>query len=104
MSGIGTLTIWSKVSVEATKVTQSGNATTTTPITRTRCATKSPMGRFSTMPLPGCLISVLDLALDVAELHDRERGHHEHEDHRLRRRAAQVRGLHAVVVHLVDQD
>src|SRR5689334_15713983 len=79
------------------KVTYSGKATTATPAMRMRCATKSAQGRFST-------ISVLDLLLDEAELHHRERDHDDHEDHRLRRRPAQVGRLHAVVVHLVDED
>src|SRR6188472_2581709 len=97
MSGIGTLTICSKVSVDATKVTYSGKATRITPRMRIAWAKKSNQGRFST-------ISVLDLLLDETELEHGEQDDDQHEDHRLRGRAAQVGRLHAVVIDLVDQD
>src|SRR5258708_34548238 len=54
-------------------------------------------GRFSTM-------LILDLALDEAELGDGKRDHDQHEDHRLRRRAAEIPRLDAVVVDLIDED
>ncbi len=44
------------------------------------------------------------LRLDEAELHHRQRDDDDHQDHRLRRGAAEVGRLHAVVVDLVDQD
>ena len=50
----------------------------------------------------GC--SVLDLALDIAELHDGERDDDDHQHHRLRVRAAEVESLEAVGEDLVDED
>src|SRR5690606_17476580 len=47
---------------------------------------------------------VLHAAFDVAELGDGEGDHDGHEDHRLRRRAAEVEAFDAVAEHLVDQD
>src|SRR5687768_5891407 len=83
--------------VEATKVTYSGNVISTMPAISTACDSTFSQGRFST-------ISILHLALDVAELHHRQGDDDRHQDHRLRRGAAEVGRLYAVVVHLVDQD
>src|SRR6185436_17236687 len=92
----------SSVCVEATNVTYSGNEITRMPAISTACDIAVSQGRFSTT-LRGDHL-VLHLALDVAELHHGERDHDHHQDHRLRRRAAEVGGLHAVVVDLVDED
>lgn len=43
-------------------------------------------------------------ALDVAELEHGEGDHDQHQDHRLRRGAAEVEAFDAVAVDLVDQD
>jgi hypothetical protein len=48
--------------------------------------------------------SVVHLLLDEAELDDGERDDDRHQHHRLRRRAAEVERLEAVVVDLVDED
>ncbi|KZS01422.1 Uncharacterized protein APZ42_001930, partial [Daphnia magna] len=48
--------------------------------------------------------SVLDFFLDKTELHHRQRHHDQHQDHRLRGRAAHVQRLEAVVVNLVNQN
>src|SRR5687768_12437219 len=97
-SDMGTCwTISWEVLVEAMKVTNTGNAITKTPSRRIACARKVPKGRRSIM-------SILHPFLDVAELHHGQRDHDRHQDHRLRRGAPEVQRLHAVVVHLVDQD
>src|SRR5687767_6003479 len=101
---MGTLRMSSSVRVEATKVTYSGNATTRIPAISTACARTVSPGRFSTIGLPSVDHLVLHFPLDIAELHHGERYDDRHQDHRLGRRAAEVGRLHAVVVHLVDQD
>src|ERR1700681_1174707 len=70
-----------------------------TPAISTRWLTIDPSGRFSTMTR-----SVLDLALDEAELGDRERDDNRHQDHRLRGGAAEVERLHAVLIDLEHED
>src|SRR5688500_20135602 len=87
--------------VEATNVTYSGNEITRMPAISTACDSTVSQGRFSTTMRDHL---VLHLALDVAELNHGERDHDHHQDDRLRRRAAEVRRLHAGVVHLVDHD
>src|SRR5262245_61996408 len=89
--------ICSSVSVDATKVIQSGNAIAATPSSRIACEKNVSQGLFST-------ILVLHLALDEAELDHRERDDDEHDDHRLGRGAAEVGRLDPVVVDLVDED
>src|SRR5436190_22014879 len=91
----------SSVCVEATKVTYRGNEITRMPAISTTCDITVSQGRFSTTMRDHL---VLHLALDVAELHHGERDDDHHQDYRLRRGAAKVRRLHAVVIHLVDQD
>src|SRR5512135_2735236 len=90
----------SAVCVDAMNAMYSGNATTTTLAISSAWQKKVSQGRFSI--IVGAL--VLHLALDEAELHHGERNHDDHQDHRLRRRAAQVEALEAVVEHLVHQD
>src|SRR6266404_1755951 len=97
---MGTLRICSSVSVEATNVTYSGKAITATPRISTTWENTVRPGRFSTMGPP----SVLHLALDEAELQRRQDDDDAHQDDRLRGRAAEIGGLHAVVIHLVDED
>ena len=46
----------------------------------------------------------MDLAFDEAELDHGERDHHDHQNHRLRGRAAEVQRLHAVLVDLEHED
>src|SRR3954467_13058456 len=94
---MGTLRMSSSVRVEATKVMYSGNAITRIPAIRIACENAVSQGRCST-------ISILHFPLDVAELHHRQSNDDQHQDHRLRGGAAEVGALHAVVVHLVDQD
>src|SRR4029453_3134421 len=48
--------------------------------------------------------SVLDLALDVAELDDRQRDDDHHQDDRLRGRASEIETLEAVRIDLVHED
>src|SRR5438132_1222660 len=48
--------------------------------------------------------SVLNLLLDVVELDHRQHDDDDHQHHRLGSRAAEVEGLEAVVVDLVDED
>src|SRR5262249_57148386 len=47
--------------------------------------------------------SIRHLALDEAKLQTGERDHHQHQDHRLGRRAAEVAAQTTVEEHLVDQ-
>src|SRR3990172_10795095 len=97
--------ISSSLSVEATKVTYSGKATAATPSSSTACVNSVSQGRFSTISSRAARRpSVLHRALDEAELDHGERDDDEHQDHRLRRRAAEVGRLDPVVVDLVDED
>src|SRR5258707_14292611 len=72
---------------------------TATPSASTACAAMVKAGLFSTMAT-----SVVNLALDEAELRQRQRHHDGHQHDRLNRRSAEVERFEAVLEHLVDQD
>src|SRR5437868_13724100 len=86
--------------VEATKVTQIGKAISPTPSSSTTWAKMVRKGRFSII----VAASVVHAPLDEAELDEGEDHEHGHQDHRLRRRAAEVAAAETVVVELEHQD
>src|SRR3954466_9053464 len=88
--------------VDATNVTQIGNAISATPKIMMACDMTVSHGRFSTMRGPRA--SVMHLALDVAELDHGQRDDDQHEHDGLRGRAAKVEAAEAVVVDLEHQD
>src|SRR6266849_9293362 len=85
--------------VDATKASHTGTTKTATPRASTACAAMVKAGLFSTMRT-----SVVNLALDEAELRQRQRYHDGHQHHRLNRRSAEIKRFEPVLEHLVDQD
>src|SRR5690554_861230 len=95
-------TSWA-VWVDAMSATYSGKAMTATPSRRIRWERMSRKGRRSIMLcLPGR--SVIDLAVYVAKLRDRERHDDKHQDHGLRGGGTDIQPLETGRVHLVHKD
>src|SRR5215813_9381361 len=70
-----------------------------TPSASIACAATVKTGLFSTMAT-----SVVNPALDEAELHERQRHHNGQQHDRLNRRSAEIERFEPIPEHLVDQD